>query len=164
MAIYNIVEVGDPVLRQKANPVKNINSSIHKLLKNMADTMYDAKGVGLAAPQIGISKRVVVVDIGEGLLELINPRIIKASGQETDTEGCLSIPGTLGQVPRASKIQVQALNRNGEQVEYHVKGFMARAVQHELDHLDGILFIDKAESLRKQFEDVVLENKAKAKG
>jgi len=159
LAIYGIVEVGDPILRQKALPVKNINANIHKLLNNMAETMYDAKGVGLAAPQIGISKRVIVVDIGDGLLELINPKIIKASGMETDSEGCLSVPGTLGQVPRATKIDVQGLDRNGQMVEYHVKGFLARALQHEIDHLEGILFIDKAESLRKQFEDVVLENK-----
>ena len=158
MAIYSIVEIGDPVLRQKALTVKNINANIHKLLNNMAETMYDANGVGLAAPQIGISKRVIVVDIGEGLIEMINPQIIKASGREIEAEGCLSVPGTVGQVPRASKIDVQALDRNGQMFELHAKGYLARALQHEIDHLEGILFIDKAESLKRQSEGVVLEN------
>ncbi|RYD04602.1 hypothetical protein N752_14610 [Desulforamulus aquiferis] len=103
MAVYKIVEIGDDVLREKAKPVKEINPSIIKLLNNMADTMYQARGVGLAAPQIGVSKRVIVVDIGEGLIELINPRILESSGSEEDTEGCLSVPGMVGEVTRLRK-------------------------------------------------------------
>ncbi|GAB6157372.1 peptide deformylase [Desulfotomaculum varum] len=149
MAVYQIVEIGDPVLREKAKPVKEITPNILKLLDNMADTMYAAKGVGLAAPQIGVSKRVIVVDVGEGLVELINPEILEASGQVTDTEGCLSVPGMIGEVARADKLTVKGLNRQGKEVVYRVKGFMARAFQHEIDHLEGIIFVDKASNLRK---------------
>ncbi|MDO7786193.1 peptide deformylase [Desulforamulus aquiferis] len=149
MAVYKIVEIGDDVLREKAKPVKEINPSIIKLLNNMADTMYQARGVGLAAPQIGVSKRVIVVDIGEGLIELINPRILESSGSEEDTEGCLSVPGMVGEVTRAEKIVIAGLNREGEEVAYKARGLMARAFQHELDHLDGVIFVDKASNIRK---------------
>ncbi|CCO07186.1 peptide deformylase [Desulforamulus hydrothermalis] len=149
MAVYQIVEIGDPVLREKAKPVKEVTPHILKLLDNMADTMYAAKGVGLAAPQIGVSKRVIVVDVGEGLVELINPEIVEASGQAVDTEGCLSVPGMIGEVARADKLIVKGLNRQGKEVVYQAKGFMARALQHEIDHLEGIIFVDKASNLRK---------------
>lgn len=149
MAVYKIVEIGDEVLREKAKPVKEITPSILKLLDNMADSMYAAKGVGLAAPQIGVSKRVIVIDVGEGLVELINPEILEASGQVVDTEGCLSVPGMIGEVARADRLVVRGLNRKGEQVVYRVKGFMARAFQHEIDHLEGIVFVDRASNLRK---------------
>ncbi|MEW6065944.1 peptide deformylase [Desulforamulus profundi] len=149
MAVYKIVEIGDEVLREKAKPVKEITPSILKLLDNMADSMYAAKGVGLAAPQIGVSKRVIVIDVGEGLVELINPEILEASGQVVDTEGCLSVPGMIGEVARADRLVVRGLNRKGEQVVYRVNGFMARAFQHEIDHLEGIVFVDRASNLRK---------------
>ena len=144
MAAYNIVEIGSPVLREKAKEVKEVNSTIEKLLNNMADTMYAANGVGLAAPQIGVSKRVVVIDVGQGLIELINPVILESQGEETDTEGCLSIPGVTGEVTRAAKVRVQALNRKGESIELQGEGLLARALQHEIDHLEGVLFVDKA--------------------
>lgn len=150
MAVYEVIKNGDPILREKAKPVSDITPNILKLLDNMRDTMYASKGVGLAAPQIGVSKRVIVVDVGEGLVEMINPEIIQQQGVETDTEGCLSIPGVLGEVPRAGIIVIQGLNRSGDLVQYKVKGFMARAFQHELDHLDGILFIDRAQNVRKE--------------
>jgi len=149
MAVYKIVEIGDEVLREKAKPVKEITPSILKLLDNMADSMYAAKGVVLAAPQIGVSKRVIVIDVGEGLVELINPEILEASGQVVDTEGCLSVPGMIGEVARADRLVVRGLNRKGEQVVYRVNGFMARAFQHEIDHLEGIVFVDRASNLRK---------------
>ncbi|AEF94143.1 Peptide deformylase [Desulfotomaculum nigrificans CO-1-SRB] len=149
MAVYQIVEIGDEILRQKAKPVKEVTLNIIKLLDNMADTMYANKGVGLAAPQIGVSKRVVVVDVGDGLVELINPEIVEATGSVIDTEGCLSVPGMIGEVARAERIVVQGLNRKGEQVTYQAKGFLARAFQHEIDHLDGIIYVDKAKNLRK---------------
>jgi len=153
MAVYEIVKIGDPVLRERAKPVKNITPNIIKLLNNMADTMYNAKiGVGLAAPQIGISKRVVVIDIGEGLLELINPEILAGEGSSVDSEGCLSIPGMTGKVKRWEKVRVQALDRHGQRFEIEGKGFLARALQHEIDHLEGILFIDRAEKIYKSQE------------
>lgn len=149
MAVYRIIENGDEVLREKAIEVKSVTPNIIKLLNNMRDTMYANKGVGLAAPQIGVSKRVIVVDVGEGLIELINPSIIEASGQLTDTEGCLSLPDVVGDVKRAAKVRVKGLNRNGAEIEIRAEGYAARAFQHETDHLEGILFIDKAENIRK---------------
>lgn len=149
MAIYRIVEIGDPILKQIARPVPKITPNVIKLLDNMAETMYDAPGVGLAAPQVGVSKRVIVVDVGSGLIELINPEIIGKEGMETDFEGCLSIPGVKGEVPRYAKVTVKALDRNGEEVQYEADGFLARAFQHEIDHLDGILYTDKAQNLVK---------------
>jgi peptide deformylase len=145
MAIYQIVRIGESVLKEKAQEVGKITRNIHKLLDNMADTMYEANGVGLAAPQIGVPKRVVVIDTGDGLFELINPVIIEKNGEEIDVEGCLSIPNLVGEVKRAKKVVAQALNRNGELLEYKVEGLLARAFQHEIDHLNGILFVDVAE-------------------
>lgn len=149
MAVYRIVEMGDPVLREKARPVPKITPNVIKLLENMAETMYDAEGVGLAAPQVGVSKRIAVIDVGEGLIELINPEITLRQGLDTDIEGCLSIPGLRGEVQRAARVMVKALNREGKEVTYDGEGLLARAFQHEIDHLDGILFIDKAKNLIK---------------
>ncbi|WP_227766952.1 peptide deformylase [Zhaonella formicivorans] len=147
MAVYNIVKIGNPVLREKAKPVSSITPNIIKLLDNMKDTMYEANGVGLAAPQIGVSKRVVVIDVGEGLLELLNPEIIAMNGEEIDTEGCLSIPGVQGEVKRAAEVTVKALNREGKEFEIKGTGLLARAMQHEIDHLEGILFVDRLEKM-----------------
>lgn len=144
MAIRNIREDGDEVLRKISKNVDAINDKIIILLKDMADTLYDAQGVGLAAPQIGILKRVVVIDIGEGLLELINPRIIETSGEQIDIEGCLSIPGLIGEVSRPEKVVVEAQNSSGEKITITGEGLLARALCHEIDHLDGILYKDKA--------------------
>lgn len=150
MAVYRIVLYGeDDVLREKAKPITKINESVHKLLDDLRDTMYSNKGVGLAAPQIGVLKRAIVVDAGEGLIELINPEILEASGKETDLEGCLSIPGVLGEVERAASVVVQGLEREGREIKVQANGFCARALQHEIDHLDGILFIDRAVKIRK---------------
>lgn len=149
MAIYRIVLYGDEILRQKCPPVTKINRNILKLLDNMRDTMYDARGVGLAAPQVGVPKRVIVVDTGDGLVELINPEITDAQGEETDVEGCLSFPDLVGDVTRAQRVRVRGLNRHGEEVTYEATGYQARAFQHEIDHLDGILFIDRATNIRK---------------
>jgi peptide deformylase len=149
LAIYKIVEAGDDVLRETARRVTKLGDNIDKLLNNMRDTMYANKGVGLAAPQIGISKRVIVVDVGEGLVELVNPEIVDAQGSQTGTEGCLSIPGVVGEVTRAERVKVSGLDRKGNNVEIDARGFFARALQHEIDHLNGILFIDKANNLKK---------------
>ncbi len=147
MAVYQIVRIGESVLKEKAQEVGKITPNIHKLLDNMVETMYDANGVGLAAPQIGVPKRVVVIDTGDGLFELINPVITEKTGEELDQEGCLSIPNLVGDVRRAKKIVAQALNRNGELLEYEAEGLLARAFQHEIDHLNGILFVDVAENV-----------------
>jgi peptide deformylase len=147
MAVFQVVRLGEDILRDKAIEVKRINSNIHKLLDNMADTMYAAKGVGLAAPQIGVPKRVVVLDAGDGLIELINPVIIEKSGKAVDREGCLSVPNVTGDVERAQKVVVQALNREGELMEYEAEDLLARIFQHEIDHLDGILFVDIAQKV-----------------
>ncbi|AHF07644.1 peptide deformylase [Desulfitobacterium metallireducens] len=144
MAVYQIVEIGADVLREKAKDVKEVTPNIVKLLDNMLDTMYEADGVGLAAPQIGISKRVVVIDVGEGPVEFINPVIVAQEGEDDDSEGCLSIPGVTGEVVRAAKVTVEGLNRQGELQRVEATGFFARACQHEIDHLEGILFVDKA--------------------
>lgn len=149
MAIYKVVLYGDDVLREKCRPVSRINANITKLLDNMRETMYDAKGVGLAAPQVGVAKRVIVVDTGDGLVELINPEIVSSEGEETDVEGCLSFPDLIGYVTRAARVKVKGLNRQGREVSYEATGYKARAFQHEIDHLDGILFVDKAVNLRK---------------
>ncbi len=132
-----------------------ITPNIHKLLDDMADTMYDAEGVGLAAPQIGILKRVIVMDVGDehGLIELINPEIIEKDGEQFGPEGCLSIPGLRGDVRRAERVKVKGLNRNGEEIVIEGRELLARCIQHEVDHLDGILYTDLAESMYRTPED-----------
>lgn len=148
MAIRFIVKDPDPVLREKTKPVPKITPNIHKLLDDMADTMYEAQGVGLAAPQVGILKRVIVMDCGEefgGLIELINPEIIKKEGEQFGPEGCLSIPGLQGDVRRAQKCTVRGWDRNGQVIEIEGEDLLARCIQHEVDHLNGILFLDVAE-------------------
>jgi len=144
MAVYQIVEIGAEVLREKAKEVKEVNPSIIKLLDNMVDTLFAADGVGLAAPQIGVSKRVVVVKVDEVLFELINPVILEKEGANSAEEGCLSIPNITGDVVRAARIRVQGLNRNGQLLDFQAERLLARALQHEIDHLEGILFVDVA--------------------
>lgn len=148
MAVYRVIEEGDDVLRERAKEVKKITQNIIKLLGNMRDTMYANKGVGLAAPQIGVSKRVIVVDAGDVFVELINPEIIACKDESIEAEGCLSIPGLLGDVKRAAKVKVKGINRAGVICELEAEGLKARAFQHEIDHLDGILFTDKADNIR----------------
>ncbi len=143
MATRRILTEGDEILRKISRPVKEIDKRTKILLDDMAETMYKNDGVGLAAPQVGILRRIVVIDIGEGLLELINPEIIYTEGSKIDTEGCLSIPGRRGTVERPAKVIVQALNRKGKPIQVTGEGLMAVALCHELDHLDGILYTDK---------------------
>ena len=144
MAIRNIRISTDEVLRKKCKEVKEITPNLLTLLDDMADTMYDANGVGLAAPQVGILKRAVVIDIGEGLVELINPVILETSGSQIDDEGCLSVPGKYAPVDRPNYVKVKAMDRDGNEFIIEGEELMARALCHEIDHLDGILYIDKA--------------------
>lgn len=142
MAIRKIITLGDPVLTKKCREVTQIDERILALLDDMVETLYHSGGVGLAAPQIGVLRRIAVIDVGEGLMELINPVIIHAEGSQTDNEGCLSYPGHYGMVTRPNLVTVQALDRNGNTVTYTGEGLTARAFCHELDHLDGKMFID----------------------
>jgi len=146
MAIRTIVKHPDPILREKAVPVSKFNANLHKLLDDMADTMYDADGVGLAAPQIGILKRVIVMDCGDGLIEVVNPEIIDFRGEQFDyPEGCLSIPGLRGDVRRHKWVKLRGQDRNGNVFELEAEDLLARCAQHEIDHLNGVLFIDVAD-------------------
>ncbi|MGM9567050.1 MAG: peptide deformylase [Clostridia bacterium] len=150
MAIYSIEKAGEStVLRQKAKPVSEVNDTIRTLLDDMAETMYASEGVGLAAPQVGISRRIIVVDVGEGLIELVNPVLLKGRGKQVGEEGCLSVPGYFAPVERYKTIFVEGLDRDGHPVQIKAKDFTAVALQHEMDHLDGILFIDKAKKEKK---------------
>jgi peptide deformylase len=155
MAIRIIVKHPDSVLREKAKPVPMVTPNIQKLLTDMAETMYDAPGVGLAAPQIGISKRVIVIDVGDehGLIEMVNPEILEAGGEQLGPEGCLSIPNLQGDVLRKDKLKVKGLDRNGQEIVMEVSGFLSRAFQHEIDHLNGVLFIDIAKRVYEPSRD-----------
>lgn len=143
MALRNIRKYDDEILRKKSKKVESVNNRIKILAKDMLETMYDADGVGLAAPQVGILKRVVVIDVGEGPIVLINPVIINSEGSIIDEEGCLSIPGEKGKVDRPQIVEVKALNEDGEEYTLRGEGLLARAICHECDHLEGVLFIDK---------------------
>ena len=140
MAIRNIVKFGDDVLTKKCRTVENIDERTLTLLDDMVDTLYDSTGVGLAAPQVGVLKRIAVIDVGDGLIELINPEIIKQEGNQRDLEGCLSLPDKWGYVDRPMKVTVRVTDRNGDLYEIEGEGLLARAFCHEIEHLDGILF------------------------
>ncbi len=144
MAVLEVTKLGSAILRSKAQKVPKVTKRIVKLTKDMLETMYATDGVGLAAPQIGENLRVIVVDPGDGPIALINPEIVQAEGSETDVEGCLSLPGVLGYVERFSDIVVESLDEKGKSQRIQASGLLARILQHEIDHLDGILFIDKA--------------------
>ncbi len=143
MAIRIIRKDEDPILRKKAKQVEKIDDRVKILLEDMKDTMYDADGVGLAAPQVGVLKRIILVDVGEGLLEMINPEIVETCGEEIDEEGCLSLPGVNGEVPRPEAVTVKGLNPQGQEIVVEAKNLFARALCHEIDHLNGVLFTDR---------------------
>lgn len=145
MALRTIRVQGDPVLTKKSRPVEEMTPKISELITDMLDTMYDAMGVGLAAPQVGILKRIVVIDVGEGPIVLINPEIIETSGEQTGDEGCLSVPGMAGQVTRPNYVKVKALDINMEEVIYEGEELLARAFCHEIDHLDGKMYTELVE-------------------
>ncbi len=153
--VREIVIWPDPVLKEVAAPVERVDDSIRKLLDDMAETMYAADGVGLAAPQIGVLKRLITIDTsprqeGQRLVHLVNPEIVKTEGTTTYTEGCLSIPGEAEDVERAAKVWVRALGRDGKPFELEADGLLAIAIQHENDHLNGTLFVDHLSSLKRE--------------
>lgn len=145
MAVREIRIQGDEVLTKVCKEVKALTPRNLVLIEDMLDTMYEAQGVGLAAPQVGILKRIVVIDIGEGPIILINPEILETSGEQTGDEGCLSVPGLAGQVTRPNYVKVRALDENMEEVIYEGEGLLARAFCHEIEHLDGHLYVEKVE-------------------
>lgn len=145
MAVREIRVQGDEVLTKVCKEVKALTPRNLVLIEDMLDTMYEAQGVGLAAPQVGILKRIVVIDVGEGPIILINPEILETSGEQTGDEGCLSVPGLAGQVTRPNYVKVKALDENMEEVIYEGEGLLARAFCHELEHLDGHLYVERVE-------------------
>ncbi len=149
MAIRSVVQVGDEVLRKRCFPVETFDEKLHALLDDMKDTVKREEGAGLAAPQVGVLRRAVVVDVPEGYFELINPVIIQQKGEQTGWEGCLSVRGKSGIVSRPMKVTLSYQDRFGEKKTVKAKGFFARAICHELDHLDGVLYIDKATHIEK---------------
>ena len=148
--IREIIKEGDEVLRKKCHNVEKFDEKLHALLDDMYETMQEANGVGLAAPQVGILRRIAVVDVGDGKIELVNPEIIKESGEQTGDEGCLSFPGKWGEVTRPMKVTVKAQDRYGK--EFKIKGteLLARAFCHEIDHLDGVVFLDKVNKMTEE--------------
>lgn len=145
MALRKIRTEGDPVLTKVSRPVTEMTPKLRTLIFDMLDTMYEEMGVGLAAPQVGILKRVVTIDVGDGPMVLINPEILETSGEQTGDEGCLSVPGMAGQVTRPNYVKVKALDENMEEVVYEGTELLARAFCHEIDHLDGHLYVEKVE-------------------
>lgn len=145
MALRTIRTQGDAVLTKKSRPVEEMTPRLRELIVDMLDTLYESMGVGLAAPQVGILRRIVVIDVGEGPLVLINPEILETAGEQTGEEGCLSVPGMSGQVTRPDYVKVKALDINMEEQIYEGQGLLARAFCHELDHLDGHLYTELVE-------------------
>ena len=155
MALRTIRVQGDPVLEKVCKPVTEITPRISELIEDMLDTMYDVNGVGLAAPQVGILKRIVVIDVGEGPIVMINPVIVETSGEQTGDEGCLSVPGKAGQVTRPNYVKAQAFDENMQPYEIEGTELLARAICHETDHLEGHLYVEKVEG---QLHEVTYES------
>jgi len=149
MAVRPIVTAEDPILRERTKRVSNFDASLHRLLEDMLETMRDAPGVGLAANQVGIPLQVAIIEIDGTVTELMNPQIVKSSGEQLDWEGCLSIPGYVAEVGRAAKVTVKARDRHGRELRLKGEELLARALQHEIDHLNGTLYIDCLGSLEE---------------
>ncbi len=150
--IREIVQLGDPVLRKKCEQVTSFDNELNVLLDDMKETLLAAEGAGLAAPQVGVSKRVVAVNVEEGYFEFVNPLFIWQKGEQTGGEGCLSVRGKWGTVTRPDKVKIVYQDRKGDKYSLVARGFFARAVCHELDHLDGVLYVDRAKNLREENE------------
>ena len=152
MALRKIVTVGDPILTKVCRPVTRFDQKLAILIEDMIETMHNANGVGLAGPQVGMLRRVFVIDVGDGILEFINPEILETAGEQNGAEGCLSFPGEYGLVERPNYVKVRAQNRNGEWFEMEGEALFARAVCHENDHLDGVVFKDRMSRLLREDE------------
>jgi len=157
MAVREIRKYPDEVLKRRAEPVLTIDANLHRLIEDMVETMYAASGVGLAAPQVGVSRRLIVVDVSRGeseeshLIVLINPEIVDRQGEVKSEEGCLSLPGFITSVDRAETVVVKGLDREGKEVSISAEGLLAMAFQHEVDHLDGTLILDRTSFLKREF-------------
>lgn len=158
MAIRNIRVEGEEVLRKKCREVTEMTPKIQELIEDMLDTMYEAEGVGLAAPQVGVLKRIVVIDVGEGYMVFINPEILETDGEQTGDEGCLSLPGKSGEVTRPNYVRVRALDENMEPFELEGEELLARAICHECDHLEGVLYVDHVAGGHAALKAVTAEN------
>ena len=145
MALRQIRELGDPVLEKSCREVKEMTPRLKELVADMLETMHAYEGVGLAAPQVGILRRIAVIDVGEGPIVLVNPRIVETDGEQTGAEGCLSVPGKAGTVTRPNHVKVEAFNENMEPIEVEGEELLARALCHEIDHLDGVMYVEKVE-------------------
>ena len=154
MALRKVRIQGDPVLEKTCKEVKEITPRIRELIDDMLDTMYEENGVGLAAPQVGVLKRIVVIDVGDGPIILVNPEIVETSGEQTGEEGCLSVPGKSGVVTRPDYVKVKALNEDMEEIELEGEGLLARAFCHEIDHLNGKMYVELVEG---ELHDVAME-------
>lgn len=154
MAIRNIRTLGDDILRAKAKEVTEMTPRLEELIDDMFETMYEANGVGLAAPQVGIRKRLVVIDCGNDPIVLINPVVLETSGSQTGMEGCLSVPGKTGEVTRPDYAKVKALNEDMEEIIVEGEGLLARCLLHEIDHLDGIMYVDKVKGELMSTDDL----------
>lgn len=161
MSTKEIVTYPDPILRKKSEPVEKVDKDIQQLIEDMAETMYASRGIGLAAIQIGVLKRVILVNVGEGLVVLLNPEILEDEGETRMEEGCLCLPGVMVEVKRSEKIKVKGLNGKGENVVIHADGLLARALQHEIDHLEGVLIIDKISKIKRELVTSKLKKEAK---
>jgi peptide deformylase len=152
MSLLNILHYPDSRLRTRAKPVENVDDNLRKLMDDMLETMYEAPGIGLAATQVNIHKRLIVIDVSEDRSDpvcLVNPEVIASSGEEEMEEGCLSVPGVYEKVRRSEQVRVRALDRHGEQIEFDADGLLAICIQHEIDHLDGTLFVDHLSSMKR---------------
>ncbi len=161
MAIRNIVKDGDPILKKKCRPVEKFDQKLAILLDDIAETMHMANGVGLAAPQVGMLRRVVVIDVGEGVIELVNPKIVAYSGKQEGLEGCLSFPGEWGLATRPNYVKVRAQDRNGDEFEIDGEELLARAFCHEIDHLNGVVFKDVVDRMLSAAEIEEMERNQK---
>ncbi len=156
MAVMNILKYGSKTLHEPSSTINSVDEDVKTLISNMTETMYSAPGIGLAAPQVGVNRRVIVIDLSlgedpEALLALVNPEILDSNGCELGEEGCLSVPGIFEDVERPTHVTVKGLDRNGDEVVIKAEGLMARALCHEIDHLEGILFVDRLGSIKKRF-------------
>ena len=161
MALREVITFPDPVLREKSESVEKVSLDIKNLIGDMTETMYASRGIGLAAIQIGVPKRVIVVDVGEGLVALVNPALCKQEGETRMEEGCLCLPEVMVEVTRSERIAVEGLDEKGEKVTLDAEGLFARALQHEIDHLDGILIVDKVSRIKRELLTSALRKEAK---